>query len=167
MIKLYNFQEAYQQYRLHRIPFRLLQEQAAVLLEIYDNPSLTVTNPINITQRDIAWLLALEEESSQRYEALLGGYVYICETARDLLEIQCYDPEWAAAHDGTWPNVSDKPMSWDVCDYLDETSGDPQWVIFLLCWNNAGGPVYFVPKHLWVRARVTEHIEATNPTTNI
>lgn len=162
MIKLHNFKEACQQYKLHKIPFRLLQEQAAVILDIYDNPSLAVSNPNNITQRDIAWLLTLEEESSQHYDALMGGYVYICETAHDLLEIKGYDLEWAEAHDGSWPNVTDKPMSWDVCVYLEEQTSDPQWVMFLLCWNNAGGPVYFVPKHLWVQARVTEHIEATN-----
>ena len=69
---------------------------------------------------------------------------------------------WAEAHDGQWPNVMDMPMVWDSCTYLDESAGDPQWVIFLLCWNNAGGPVYYVPQHLWEAARVTEHIEATN-----
>lgn len=164
MIKLHNFKEACQQYKLHHIPFRLLQEQAAVILSIDDNPSLAVSNPNNITQRDIAWLLTLEEESSQHYDALMGGYVYICETAHDLLEIKGYDLEWAEAHDGCWPNVTDKPMSWDVCAYLEEQTSDPQWVMFLLCWNNAGGPVYFVPKHLWVQARVTAHIEATNHT---
>ena len=52
-------------------------------------------------------------------------------------------------------------MSWDACDYLPEGLGDPQWVMFLMCWNNAGGPVYYVPKHLWASARVEEHIALT------
>lgn len=164
MLKLHNFKEVYQQYKQHKLPFRLLQDQAVVMLDICDNPSLSVTNPVDITQRDIAWLLELEEASNQSYDALLGGYVYICETEDDLLEILGYDLGWAEAHNGKWPNVTDMPMSWDACNYLEEPTGDPQWVIFLLCWNNAGGPVYYVPKHLWEQARVTEHIAATNPT---
>ena len=166
MIKIHHFNEAYQLYKQNKIPFRLLQEQAKILLDICDSPSLTVTNPIDIAQRDIAWLLELEEESSQSYDALLGGYVYICETAHDLLEIHGCDFEWAEAHDGKWPNVTDMPMSWDICAYLEEQTSDLQWVMFLLCWDNGGGPVYYVPKHLWLQARVTEHIVATNPTTN-
>lgn len=107
-----------------------------------------------------------QPEATQDYGDYLGGYVYVCETDEDLLQIQGCDFEWAEAHDGNWPNVTDIAMPWDACTYLSEASGDPQWVIFLLCWNNAGGPVYYVPKHLWQQARVAEHIEATNPTLN-
>jgi len=167
MIKLHNFKEACHYYQQQKIPFRLLQDQAAVMLDICDNPSLAVTSSLEITQRDISWLLQQESQFSQSYDAMLGGYIYVCETEHDLLEILGYDSEWAEAHNGSWPNVTETPMSWDVCDYLYETSGDPQWVIFMICWNNAGGPVYYVPKHLWQQARVTEHIVATNPTSNI
>jgi hypothetical protein len=105
-----------------------------------------------------------QPEATQDYNEYLGGYVFLCETELDLLHVLGCDFEWAKAHNGNWPNVTDVAMSWDDCRYLEEVKGDPQWVIFVLCWNNAGGPVYYVPKHLWTQARVNEHIKATNPT---
>ena len=166
MIKIHHFHEAYQQFQQHKIPFRLLQDQATVVLGLCQNQHSSVSNPLEITQADIDWLMQ-QAEATQDYGELLGGYVYVCETEEDLLQIHGCNFEWAEEHYGNWPNVTHMPMSWDACNYLDEASGDPQWVIFLLCWNNAGGPVYYVPKHLWVQAKVTEHIEATNPTSNI
>jgi hypothetical protein len=165
MIKIHHFNEACQYYTQHKISFRLVQDQAAVMLGLCQNPHTSVSNPLEVTQADIDWLMQ-QPEAMQDYADYLGGYVYVCEVDDDLLQIHGCDFEWAEAHDGNWPNVTDIAMSWDACDYLDETSGDPQWVIFLLCWNNAGGPVYYVPKHLWQLARVAEHIEATNPTPN-
>jgi len=160
MIKISDFNAAYQYYEQQSISFRLLQDQAAVMIGLCENPHSGVVNPLEISQHDIDWLLE-QPESAQNYIDFLGGAVYVCETEQDLLEIHGCNFEWAEEHDGKWPNVTDIPMSWDACSYLEEASGDPQWVIFLLCWNNAGGPVYYVPKHLWVKARVTEHIEAT------
>lgn len=165
MIKIHHFNEACQHFKQNKISFRLLQDQAAVILGLCQNPHSLVSNAIEITQADIDWLMQ-QPEAMQDYGDYLGGYVYVCETEDDLLQIHGCDLEWAEAHDGNWPNVTDIAMSWDACNYLDETSGDPQWVIFLLCWNNAGGSVYYVPKHLWQLARVAEHIEATNPTPN-
>lgn len=103
-----------------------------------------------------------QAEATQAYSDYLGGDVHVCETAQDLLQIVGCDFDWAKKHNGHWPNVTDLPISWDVCNYLDEATGDPQWVIFVMCWNNAGGPVYYVPRHLWEQARVNEHITATN-----
>ena len=165
MIKIHHFNEACQLYRQHQISFRILQEQAFVLLGLCQNPHLKVNAPLDITQADID-SLKQEPAAIHAYDDFLGGYVYVCETVEDLLQIQGCDFEWAESHAGTWPNVTDIPMSWDACDYLEETSGDPQWVIFLLCWNNAGGPVYYVPKHLWSNARVTEHMESTHSNSN-
>lgn len=161
MIKLNHFNDAYQQYKLHQISFRLLQDQAAVMIGLCQNPHPPVSNPLEIAQADIDWLLQ-QPKSSQNYSEFLGGAIYVCETENDLLDIHGCNFEWAEEHDGNWPNVTDIPMSWDACSYLEEASGNPEWVIFLLCWNNAGGPVYYVPKHLWVQAGVNEHIEATN-----
>jgi len=162
MIKIHHFNEAYQYYSQQRISFRLLQDQAAVILGLCQNQHPSVSNPLEITQAEIDWLM-VQPEATQDYGEYLGGQVYICETEDDLLQIHGCDFVWAEAHDGNWPNVNDIAMSWDACSYLNEDSGNPQWVIFLLCWNNAGGPVYYVPKHLWVQARVTEHIEMTSP----
>lgn len=165
MIKIHHFNEACQYYQQNKISFRLLQDQAAVMLGFCQIPHTQVGNPLEITQADFD-LLMQQPEAMQDYSYYLGGYVYVCETEQDLLQIHGCDFEWAEAHDGHWPNVTDIAMSWDACNYLDEASGDPQWVIFLLCWNNAGGPVYYVPKGLWVQAKVSEHIEATNPVLN-
>ncbi|HEY0841466.1 hypothetical protein [Methylotenera sp.] len=160
MIEIHNFNEALQQCQSGVTPYRLLQDQAAVMLGICSNPHPTVANALDITNHDINWLL-VQEEAAFSYSDYLGGNVYVCETEADLKQIQGCDFEWAETH-GCWPNVTDMPMSWDSCDYLQESAGEPQWVIFLLCWNNAGGPVYYVPKHLWQMARVIEHIAATH-----
>jgi hypothetical protein len=160
MITIHNFNEAYEQYLHDLIPYRLLQDQAAVMLGICSNPYPTVANVLDVADADINWLLQ-QAEASFDYSDYLGGYVYVCEAEADLKQIQGCDFEWAETHGGNWPNVTDMAMSWDSCDYLNELVGEPQWVIFLLCWNNAGGHVYYVPKHLWQLARVNEHIEAT------
>lgn len=160
MINLKNFKEAHQHYTNQRISFRLLQEQAAVLLGICDSHYITSSSSLEITE-SITNFLMRQPEATQDYDYLLGGAIYICETEHDLLEIHGCDFNWAEKHNGQWPNVTDIPMSWDACCYTDEATGDPEWVMFLLCWNNAGGPVYYVPKHLWVKARVDEHIQFT------
>lgn len=157
MITICNFNEAYQLYQHQTIPFRLLQEQAVVMFSICSKS----TDALGITHHDIQWRIQ-QPEAAMSYMDLLGGDMHICEHANDLQQIKCCDDDWAEAHNGNWPNVTDIPMVWDVCCYLDETEGDPQWVMFLLCWNNAGGSVYYVPKRLWDEARVTEHIAATN-----
>lgn len=160
MINLNSFNEAYLYYEQHMLDLRLLQDQAAVLIGLCKNPHHPDSNPLEITQADIDWLLH-QPEATQNYNDFLGGNVFVCETEDDLLQIHGCDFEWAEAHDGQWPNVTDIAMSWDACTYLDEASGVPEWAMFLLCWNNAGGHVYYVPKHLWCQARVAEHIEAT------
>jgi hypothetical protein len=160
MVTLHSFNETYQQYQSGLIPCRLVQEQALVMLGICSNPPQTINSALDITDDDIHWLLQ-QSEASYDYSEYLGGYSYVCETEVDLTQILGCDLEWAKAHSGTRPNVTDIPMAWDACCYLSESVGEPQWVIFLLCWNNAGGPVYYVPKHLWELARVDEHIAAT------
>ena len=163
MITIYSFNDAHQHYLQHKISLRLLQDQAFIILGICQNNPSSATNPLEITQSDIDWLMQ-QPEATFDYGQYLGGYVYVCETEQDLMHIKGCDFDWAEKHHGIWPNVTDIAMSWDVCNYLDETTDDPQWVIFLMCWNNAGGPTYYVPKHLWQQARLTEHIAATNPT---
>lgn len=161
MITSHNFKEAFQQHQSSRIPFRLLQDQAAVMIGICNNPHPGVNNPTDITQQDVDWLLEQDEAVSD-YSDFLGGYVHVCESVTDLQQIQGCDFAWAESHDGRWPNVTELPMSWDQCAYLEEPSGDPQWAIYLICWNDAGGPVYYVPRHLWAEARVDEHMRLTN-----
>ena len=161
MITIYSFNDAHQHYQKHKISLRLLQDQAFIILGICQNNPSSASTPLEINQSDIDWLMQ-QPEATHDYNQYLGGYIYVCESEKDLMHIQGCDFEWAEKHYGIWPNVTDVAMSWDACNYLDEATGDPQAVMFLMCWNNAGGPTYYVPRHLWEKARVTEHIEATN-----
>lgn len=162
MITLHSFTEAYRSYTAGRIPFRLLQDQAAVLFCLciaINKPA--IPDALAVTGEHIDWLL-LQPEADLRYADFLGGNVHVCEREDDLAQIVGIDTEWADEHGGSWPNVTELAMAWDSCNYLPEESGDSQWVQFLLCWNDAGGSVYFVPRHLWTAARVTEHITLSN-----
>ena len=165
MVTIHSFNEAHHLYQSGVTPYRLLQDQTAVMLGICSKPHPSVVNSLDITVDDIHWLL-LQEESAYAYSDYLGGNAYVCETEDDLKQIHGCDFAWAETHAGEWPNVTDMPMSWDSCCYLQESTGEPQWVLFLLCWNNAGGNVYYVPKHLWIAARVNEHIAATESVWN-
>lgn len=161
MIVIHTFIEAHQLYRQGRIPYRLLQDQAFALIGMGTAKHPVVTDALDISEADIDWLLR-QPEASMDYSDHLGGYVDVCETEADLLQIQGCDFDFAEAHDGRWPNVTDMPLGWDACDYVKESSGEPQWVVFLLCWNDAGGPIYYAPRSLWQQARVEEHIKETN-----
>jgi len=156
MIVIHHFNEAYALYRQERIPFRLLQEQAMVFLDLCPQPGRHVSNPQAIEPIDIDWLL-MQPEAEEPYEGYLGGNYYICQTEEDLKEIVGIDFEFARAHGNRWPNCTDMVMSWDQCRFVDD-----EWAMFLLCWNDAGGPVFYVPKHLWEVARVAEHVAETD-----
>ena len=157
MITIHSFNEAQQLYQSGLIPFRLLQEQAQFMLSQTSYPS--IANAYEITNDNIHWL-SQQPEATADYSMILGGNFCICECEADLKQITGCDFEWAESH-GSWPNVTDIPMPWDNCCYLQEAIGEPQWVTFLMCWNNAGGSIYYVPKQLWALARVTEHIATT------
>ena len=159
MIVIPNFVQAHHLYRQGRIPLRLLQEQAMVLIGI--NSGHYVDEAFDIGDSDIEWLLQ-QPESSEDYNGMLGGDIHVCQAEADLKEIVGMDMEFAKTHGNRWPDCTDQVMSWDQCAYLNEKVGEPEWALFLLCWNDAGGPVFYVPKHLWQAARVAEHIAETN-----
>ena len=100
-------------------------------------------------------------EESNCFDWIFGGKIHICETKDDLKEVEGIDLEWSDTHDGKWPNVTELAMSWDVAEYAlnDAATG---WAVFLRCSNNAGGPIYMIPKELWDVAKVSEHIKLTN-----
>lgn len=103
---------------------------------------------------------AINERFQREEEELdfwVGGSINICETEEDLKQVQGCNFEWAEAHNDTWPNVTDLPMSWDICAYCDNNP-DNGWALFVLCTNNAGGPSYYIPQRLWKAARLTEHL---------
>lgn len=161
MIVIRNFKEAHQLHQQGAIPFRLVQDQAMVLLGACPWPGRHIDDAVEICAADIEWLLQ-RPEAVEEYNGMLGGEFHVCESEPDLHQIVGMDMEFARTHGNRWPNVTELVMGWDACDYIKEQSGDPQWAMFLLCWNDAGGPVFYVPKHLWQAARVAEHIAATN-----
>lgn len=116
---------------------------------------------MEITADDIDWLLN-QPESEEDYNGFLGGEFYVCQAEADLKKVVGMDMAFAEANGGRWPNVTDQVMSWDQCRFLEPKDGEPEWAMFLLCWNDAGGPVFHVPKHLWEAGKVAEHVAATD-----
>ncbi len=161
MIVIHTFEEAHRLYQQAKIPLRLLQDQAMVLANITPQPNRYIDEAYDITQSDIEWLL-LQEDAVESYDGILGGFCHICEVEVDLKEILGIDMEFAKTNGNRWPNATEQVMSWDDCKYIKQQDGSAEWALFLLCWNDAGGPVFYVPKHLWAAARVPEHIAATN-----
>ena len=172
MIQIHNFKEACSSYQQGQIPFRLLQDQAMVLLGMCPLPGRYIDEAFDISVSDIEWLLQ-QPDVMDNYDEMLGGDVYVCQSEDDLKEVVGVDMAFVESHDGRWPNVTDQVMSWDACHYLSQKSAQgeapedapedtAEWAMFLICWNNAGGPVFYVPKHLWMSARVAEHIAETN-----
>jgi hypothetical protein len=160
MIVLHSFNEAHQLFQQKRIPFRLLQDQAAVLLSYCQQTYRPIDNALEVTDDDIAWVLR-QPESGMRYVDVLGGNVYIAEEEVDLLQVEGCDFDFSRTH-GRWPNICEVPLAFDDCKYLQEKSSEAQWVLFLTCWNDAGGSVFYLPRSLWQAARVTEHKAATD-----
>ena len=161
MIVIHHFKEAYSLYRQGLLPFRLLQDQAIVLINTCPQPGRYITDALEIATEDIDWLLN-RPEAEEDYNGMLGGEFYVCQSEADLKEVVGMDMAFADAHGGRWPNVTDQAMSWDACRFLDEVNGDAEWAMFLLCWNDAGGSVFYVPKHLWAAAKVAEHVAETD-----
>lgn len=157
MIIIHTLEEAHQLYRQGIIPFRLLQDQAMLFINVCSpQPGRYIEEATEISDSDVQWLLT-QPEAEEEYNGFLGGEFYVCEVEDDLKQIVGMDMEFAKAHGNRWPDVTELVMSWDQCKYLDA-----DWAMFLLCWNDAGGPVYYVPKHLWLAARMAEHIAATD-----
>lgn len=156
MITLHNFEEAFHQYSQQKFSLSVLQEQAFLVLQLCTQTPFRINSPIEISQIEIDWLMQQPEAASD-YAIHFGGCCYICETRDDLLEVKGCDIEWANTHQNAWPNITDLPMVWDVSTYLQESDGSISWAMFYLAWNNAGGPIYFIPQALWLDARVEEH----------
>lgn len=164
MITIERFIDAYRSYQEGRHPLRLLQDQATVLIGICRNAHRPIADAIEVTDADITWLLE-QPEAEQSYADLLGGNVHICETADDLKQIVGCDFEFAEQH-GRWPNVTDIPLSFDQCSYVQEQSGEPMYVLLMTIWSDAGGAVFYLGRALWDAARVIEHMAATNTVWN-
>lgn len=151
MVEIDSFKQAFQLYQSNQLALPVIQDIAFLLMNICDCHPLNVHSSTDINTDNLKWLSGqLSAEFS--FNEYLGGDAYICESEADLNHIAGFDQSFADRH-GRWPSVIDQPMSWDVCHKLDS-----EWAVFCCIWNNAGGPVYYVPKSLWTQARVEEHL---------
>lgn len=160
MIQLKNFGEMKQAFDEGKIPWNIVQDQAHMLIGIAeDNIIEHTTESKDVTPDNVEWLLK-QHEGSVDYSFIdyLGGDVFICETPEDLAQVEGCDMDFPDTHDGRWPNLTDMPLSGDVCYYVQ---GKPKFIIFVLFWNNAGGPAYFIPEHLWTE-NVINSVKLTN-----
>ena len=158
-----NYHELYEAYKRNEVPFCILQENTSIMSETAE---LDIESPPSVTEEFAEKVYnKLERIEENCFSWLAGGDLFICETEEDLKQIQGCDFEWAKAHNDQWPSVVDLPMSWDACDYV-LNDPDTGWALFLLCWNDAGGPVYYVPKSLWEAARLEEHMKVHKETWN-
>ncbi len=113
---------------------------------------------LEVTQKHINWILS-QRIASLQYCDVIGGNVHVCETEDDLQQI------FGDQH-GRWPNCTEIAMAWDHCDYLKEDAGEANFGVLNCIWNESGGPLYFVPRRLWLAARLEEHMEMTGSVWN-
>jgi hypothetical protein len=139
------------------VPFRIMQEITSVLLGLCDYPK-DIPEPLDITQQEIDWLLALPEDIE--FLSYLGGWVFLVETVEDLAEVTGMDFEFAESHGGRWPSCTEAILGWDECKYLPNADGSANYVLAFCATNNAGGPSWFIPKHLWQTAQIEAQIKA-------
>lgn len=155
MVEISSFKQAFQLYKSNQIALPVVQDIAYTLMSACDDIPPNVHSSTDINTDNLKWLSGqLSAEFS--FNEYLGGNAHICESEPDLTNIKAFDQDWADAH-GDWPNVTDQPMVWDICHQLNEG-----YVAFCYIWNNAGGPVYYVPSYLWEIARVSEHLLINN-----
>jgi hypothetical protein len=158
MIRLNDFFETFKLYLEGKI-------DEIVLKDIFrTNPFDLLCNPIkakDVTSDFIIKVLISERRNvnikTSIFTYFFGDDIFICETKNDLKEVKGCDFEWAKTHNNRWPDCTDIPMSWDIADYIDN---DPNtgWACLMICWNDAGGSLYYIPKILWSSALIEQHI---------
>lgn len=138
--------------------FRIVQEITAVLLGLcgYEGD---IPEPTAITQQEIDWLLTQSEDID--FMTYLGGNVFICENEADLTQVTGMDMEFAKLH-GRWPNCMEAILPLDEAKYLLNADGSSGFALLFSATNNAGGPSWFIPRHLWQVAQIDEQIEANH-----
>jgi hypothetical protein len=142
MIEIKNFRQAFEMYKVGTLPLNLLQDQASAIMGDTERYAETADIEMEALER----LYNDPENSVADYGNYLGGNVYVCETLEDLKQVEGCDLDFADRNGDRWPNITDMPLEGDCCCYVHS---EPRFIMFLLCWNNAGGPVYYIPQHLW------------------
>lgn len=150
MIEISSYKQAYQFHRANRIPLVILQDIAFMLINACQDFPPNVSAYTDINHANLKWLSG-QLAAEFNFNEYLGGNAYICESASELYSIKAFDQAWADEY-GEWPDVTVKPIVWDVFYILND-----EWAVFAYLWNNAGGDTFYVPKSLWPQARVDEH----------
>lgn len=160
MIVIHHFKEMADLHQAGKLPFRIVQEVALVLLGLCDYHTPNTPEASAITQKEIDWLQARPTDID--FLTYLGGFVQLCETTRDLAEVTSMDIEFAQQH-GRWPNCTEAVIAWDDCRILLNADGSADYALLFAATNNAGGPSWFLPRHLWQAAQIDAQIEANHP----
>lgn len=150
MIEISSYKQAYQFHQSNRIPLVILQDIAFMLMNACQDIPPNVSTCSDINHDNLKWLSG-QLAAEFNFNEYLGGSAFICESESELSCIKAFDQDWANDY-GEWPNVTNKPIVWDVFYILND-----DWAVFAYLWNNAGGDIYYVPKSLWQQARVDEH----------
>jgi hypothetical protein len=156
MIVIQSFKEMADLYQVGKVPIRVVQEVGMVLLGLCGYPK-DIPLVTAISQQEIDWLLMLSEEIE--FMTYLGGWVFLVETAEDLAEVTSMDIEFGKLH-GRWPNCTEAVLGWDECKYLLNADDSSDYALLFAATNNAGGPSWFIPRHLWQAAQIDEQINA-------
>jgi hypothetical protein len=156
MQKFRSFKELANLHQADVVPFRIVQEIAQVLLGLCGGKD--VANAVDVNDAEIAWLLALPEEID--FMHYMGGNVFLVQAQCDLSEIVVMDYKFNEQH-GRWPNATDDvALPLDDARKLLNADGSSDYALLFAATNNAGGPSWFIPQHLWQAAQIDKQIEA-------
>ena len=161
MIEISNYKELVELYRAGKLNrqqgyFRIVQEISAVLLGLCGYTE-DIPEPVEVTQQEIDWLQTRVDDID--FMHYLGGNVFIVEAEADLAEVVGMDFEFSQVH-RRWPNCMEAILPLDEAKYLFNADGTADYALLFAATNDAGGPSWFIPRHLWQAARIAEQIEA-------
>jgi hypothetical protein len=159
MIVIQSFKEMAEFHQSGAVPFRIVQEVAYVLLGLCEYVGKDIAEPTALTQQEADWLLAKQEDIE--FMTYLGGNIFIVETEADLSEVIGMDFEFSAKH-GRWPTCCEAVLPLDDARYLLNADGSSDYALLFAATNNAGGPSWFIPQHLWQAAQIDKQIEANH-----
>lgn len=85
----------------------------------------------------------IKELPSTDFYVHIGGDIHLLETFEDLHEISTtvVDPATKG-----WASLVNTADAFDIAKYLGEGTRYDRIAVFMNCWNDDGGPLYYVPK---------------------
>lgn len=157
MIEICTYKELAEGHVSGQVPYRILQEITYVLLGLSNYNGKDIAEPLEVTQKEINWLLALPEDIN--FMTYLGGNVFLVRAECDLLSVIGIDYEFAKMH-GRWPNITEAVLAWDSAYFLINADGTADYALLFAATNNAGGHSWFIPNSLWQAANIDQQISA-------